>query len=98
MLKKFLITAIGLAAASAMFAPQAVASTTTTGLWPVNSMDLRLGAFFPGSTGDKFFGGETQLTAGLDYRMSASGGRVAFGRTRRPNAMFSNTVMCRNNA
>src|SRR5690348_14347704 len=73
MLKKFLITAIGLAAASAMFAQQAVASTTT-GVWPVNSMDLRLGAFFPGSSGDKFFGGETQLTAGLDYRLSSSGG------------------------
>lgn len=74
MLKKFLISAIGLAAASAMFAQQANASTTASSLWPVNTMDLRLGAFFPGSSGDKFFGGETQLTAGLDYRMSTSSG------------------------
>lgn len=74
MLKKFLITAIGLAAASAMFAPQASASTTSSSMWPTDSIGLRLGAFFPGSSGDKFFGGETQLTAGLDYRLSTSSG------------------------
>jgi hypothetical protein len=31
-------------------------------------------------------------------RGSLSRGRVARGRTRRPKAMFSNTVMCRNSA
>jgi hypothetical protein len=41
---------------------------------PTNSINIRFGAFFPGSSGDKFFGGETQLTAGLDYRLSSSGG------------------------
>ena len=73
MLKKILITTLGLAAASAMFS-QAAAASTVPSVWPVNSMDLRLGGYFPGSSGDKFFGGETQLTAGLDYRLSTSSG------------------------
>ncbi len=32
------------------------------------------------------------------FLISAAGGRVAFGRTRRPKLMFSATVMCLNSA
>jgi hypothetical protein len=66
----------GLAIACAMCAQQSYASTTTSSssLWTTNSMNLRLGAFFPGSSGARVFGGETQLTAGLDYNLSSSRG------------------------
>ena len=75
MIKKLFVTALGLAAASAMCGHQALASTTTsTNLRPTSTVDLRLGAYFPGSSGAKFFGGETQLTAGLDYRLSSNRG------------------------
>jgi hypothetical protein len=77
MIKTFVLRALGLIAASAMCSHPAYASTTSSSsmsLWPTNSLDLRLGAYFPGSSGAKFFGGETQLTAGLDYRLSATRG------------------------
>ena len=60
------------ALASAVGTQAAYASTTS--LLPTNTLSIRLGAFFPGSSGVKFFGGETQLTAGLDYRLSISRG------------------------
>lgn len=75
MIKKLCLMALGLVAASAMCSNQALASTTSsTALWPTNSLDLRLGGYFPGSSGARFFGGETQLTAGLDYRLSSTSG------------------------
>jgi len=75
MIKKTMSVALGLAAASAMWAQQAAASTTATmPSWTTNSIGLRLGAYFPGSSGAKFFGGETQLTAGLDYSLSSRNG------------------------
>jgi hypothetical protein len=73
MLKKIFTTALGLIAASAMCSHQAFASTITSSpLWTPNSVNLRIGGYFPGSSGAKFFGGETQLTAGLDYNLSTS--------------------------
>lgn len=75
MIKKLYAAGLALVAASAMCGHAAFASTTTTTpLWTPNSLDLRLGGFFPGSSGAKFFGGETQLTAGLDYNLSTSNG------------------------
>lgn len=75
MIRRLIFTVTGLAAAIALFAQPATASTTSaTSMWPANALDLRLGAFFPGSSGDRFFGGETQLTAGLDFRLGSSGG------------------------
>src|SRR5689334_648179 len=71
-MKKTILTFAAAALAVTLCGQYANASTTS--VLPTNSMNLRLGAFFPGSSGDKFFGGETQLTAGLDYRLSSSGG------------------------
>ena len=68
------IVAVGVLAAASLIPRPAAASSAPLALSPANSIGLRLGAFFPGSTGDKFFGGETQLTAGLDYNFSSSGG------------------------
>ena len=73
MTRKFLPIFATLALALTLGAQHAAASTVTTPS-STNAMELRLGAFFPGSSGDKFFGGETQLTAGLDYRLSTSYG------------------------
>jgi hypothetical protein len=72
MIKKTICAALGLVAASAMWAQHAVASTTNTApLWSNSTTNLRLGAYFPGSSGAKFFGGETQLTAGLDFKLTS---------------------------
>ena len=76
MIKKICTTALGIIAASAMCSQVAVASTTTNPFWTPNSLNLRLGGYFPGSSGAKFFGGETQLTAGLDYNLSTSNGSL----------------------
>jgi hypothetical protein len=74
MIRKACLTVLGFIAAATIGGQPAAASTSPMTLWPVNTLDMRLGAFFPGSSGDKFFGGETQLTAGLDYHLSSSGG------------------------
>jgi hypothetical protein len=76
MIKTTMFTALGLAAASVVWTQQAQASTLTTPLWTTNSVTLRLGAFLPGSSGARFFGGETQLTAGLDYNLASTGGHA----------------------
>jgi len=72
MFNKIFPTIAAVAVACAAITQPTMASTTS--MLPTNSMEIKLGAFFPGSSGDKFFGGETQLTAGLDYRLSSSGG------------------------
>jgi hypothetical protein len=75
MIRKTLCAALGLVAASAMLAQDALASTTsTTPSWANSTVNLRLGAYFPGSSGAKFFGGETQLTAGLDFKLGSNYG------------------------
>ena len=74
MINKACLAALGAAAAVALMGGPSAASTSPLALWPANSLDLRLGGYFPGSTGDRFFGGETQLTAGLDYHLSSTGG------------------------
>ena len=75
MIKKTLCAALGLVAASAMSCQHALASTTSTTPLATNStVTLRLGAFFPGSSGAKFFGGETQLTGGLDFKLGSTYG------------------------
>ncbi len=74
MINKACLAAIGAAAAVALIGGPSAASTSPLALWPANSLDLRLGGYFPGSSGDKFFGGETQLTAGLDYHLSSTHG------------------------
>jgi hypothetical protein len=75
MIKKTLCAALGFVAASAMWAQLALASTTSaTPLWTNSTVTLRLGAFFPGTSGAKFFGGETQLTGGLDFKLGSKYG------------------------
>lgn len=77
MIKMTMFTALGLADASVVWTQQAQASTITTPMWTTNSVNLRLDAYFPGSSGARFFGGETQLTAGLDDNLASNGGTNA---------------------
>lgn len=73
MIRRIFPALIGAIIATTWCGGQALASTTPTLISP-NQMELKLGAYFPGSSNAQFFGGQTQLTAGLDYNLSSSGG------------------------
>ena len=52
----------------------AIASASTISAPAQNSMDVQLGAYFPNTADARFLGGQTQLTAGLDYTLASSSG------------------------
>jgi hypothetical protein len=72
MINKILPAMLTLILAAGLCAAQASGSTVSS---PTpNSLQIQLGAFFPNSGDARFVGGQTQLTAGLDYNLSSSGG------------------------
>jgi len=73
MIRKIVPMLLCLTIASAWSGQRAIASTTGTSLSP-NAFEVRLGAFFPSSSDARFVGGQTQLSAGLSYTLSSTGG------------------------
>ncbi len=52
----------------------AIAAASTVSAPAQNSIDVQLGAYFPNTGDARFLGGQTQLTAGLDYNLASSSG------------------------
>lgn len=90
MINKILPAMLALALAAGLCAAQASASTVST--TSPSSLEIQLGAFFPNTGDARFVGGQTQLTAGLDYTLSSTGG-VAPSAT---NAFFDYTGGAKN--
>lgn len=73
MRKRLIPLLIGLVVAATMGTHEALADMTSS--QQPNQLAIRLGAFFPGSSDARDFGGSTQLLGGLDYTLSTTHGK-----------------------
>jgi hypothetical protein len=74
MINKIFATFAGLVIASAVTIAQASASTLP--IPSPSALQFNIGALFPGSGDARFVGGQTQLSAGLDYTLASTGSVV----------------------